>query len=155
MRTELSDLDLEHIEEEAYLRLDILPGGVYEKLSELHAEGKKLVLATMRKNRPALLSQLEWLGIRRFFAEVITCPHSAGGTGKARAVMALSLPAARCLWVGDTEADVEAARFMGCKVWAVSSGIRTAGYLASLRPDFLSQSLVDDVGIPESRPAVR
>jgi len=146
---------LDIIERERYLQLDTVLDGVYERLAELHADGKTLVLATMRQNKAGLLSQLDWLGIRRFFAEIFACPHSEGGKGKARRVMSLPLDASKCLWVGDTEADIEAARSMGCKVWAVSSGIRTASYLASLHPDFISHSLADNVDIPGLRPVAK
>ena len=36
------------------------------------------------------------------------------------------------LWIGDTEADWEAARSLGCPVVLVANGLRTKDYLMSL-----------------------
>jgi phosphoglycolate phosphatase-like HAD superfamily hydrolase len=47
----------------------------------------------------------------------------------------------QCLWIGDTEVDIEAARTFGCQSWAVTCGLRNETYLSTFAPDFLSTDL--------------
>jgi phosphoglycolate phosphatase-like HAD superfamily hydrolase len=47
----------------------------------------------------------------------------------------------KVIWIGDTEVDVYAARDLGVKVCALTCGLRTRGYLASLSPDRLEVDL--------------
>jgi phosphoglycolate phosphatase-like HAD superfamily hydrolase len=49
----------------------------------------------------------------------------------------------RAVWIGDTEVDLCAARFLGCPAWMVTCGIRSAEFLQALRPDRLAASLAD------------
>jgi phosphoglycolate phosphatase-like HAD superfamily hydrolase len=43
--------------------------------------------------------------------------------------------------VGDTEADVMAAKALGLVSCAVTSGLRSAEFLRALKPDYLIQSI--------------
>lgn len=140
---EFSRAWLEQIELPELLALDRLQPGVTAKLREWRDLGIRLILATMRRYPERLEGQLVSLGIRAYFGHVVACEHRSGGVGKARMVRATvgGLDPERCLWVGDTEADVEAARVFGCPVWAVTGGLRTRSYLSSLSPDFLGPDL--------------
>lgn len=77
--------------------------------------------------------------------QIIVCDYLRGGIGKALAVKdaVQDLSPKRSLWVGDTEVDVEAAKFLGCPIWLIYQGIRSKKYLASLQADFLSDSIID------------
>ncbi len=140
---EFSRAWLEQIERPELLALDRLQDGVTTKLREWRDRDTRLILATMRRYPERLDEQLVSLGIRAFFDHVVVCEYRWGGAGKARKVedAVAGLDPEQCLWVGDTEVDVEAARSFGCPVWAVTGGLRTESYLASLYPDFLSPDL--------------
>lgn len=140
---EFSRAWLDQIELPELLALDRLQPGVSAKLRGWQESGIRLILATMRRYPERLEGQLVSLRIRAYFEHVVACEHSSGGVGKARKVHETvgGLDPERCLWVGDTEADVEAARAFGCPVWAVAEGLRTWSYLASLSPDFLGPDL--------------
>ncbi len=134
---------LEQIEQPELLALDRLQAGVAEKLREWRNIGVRLVLATMRRYPERLNEQLADLGLDALFDHVVVCGHQSGGIGKAQQVKntVANLRPVHCLWVGDTELDIEAAHALGCLVWVVTGGMRTESYLASLSPDFLSPDL--------------
>lgn len=134
---------IDTIERPEYLRFDRLQPGALESMSFFKAKGIRLILATMRQSRENLLQELEFLGINSFFSQIVVCPHTDGGEGKARLVTQLGVEPARCLWIGDTEADILAARCLGCKIWAVTCGVRTEEFLKSMNPDILSGGLND------------
>jgi phosphoglycolate phosphatase-like HAD superfamily hydrolase len=137
------DAWLERIEHPDLLALDRLQPGATEKLREWRAEGIRLVLATMRRYPGRLDEQLTRLGLSDFFDHVVACEHRLGSSGKAQWVKntVAGLHPEHCLWVGDTELDIEAARALGCPVWVVTEGERTESHLALLSPDFLSPNL--------------
>jgi len=134
---------LEQIEQPELLALDRLHAGVTAKLREWCDQGVRLVLATMRRYPARLKEQLVCLGLDAFFDYVVVGGHRSGGVGKAQQVKdtVANMRPEYCLWIGDTELDIEAARALGCLVWVVTGGMRTESYLASLSPDFLSPDL--------------
>jgi phosphoglycolate phosphatase len=136
---------LETIETPPLLALDRLQEGALDKLAGWQGQGVRLVLATQRHDAGSLRGQLTDFGLAPYFRHVVVCDHAEGGAGKARRVREVlgERPGESRLWVGDTEVDVEAARALGCPVWAVSCGLRTAAYLRSLAPHYLSESLSD------------
>jgi phosphoglycolate phosphatase len=134
---------LRDIEGPGYLALDVPHPGVRERLSEWKTDGFELVLATLRQNPINLERQLEDLGLRVFFNEILVSPHAEGAAGKAAGLLATRQDPSETLWVGDTEVDIAAARAVGCRVWAVACGIRTREYLSTLKPDFLSDSFLE------------
>jgi phosphoglycolate phosphatase len=137
------------IERPEMLSLDVPLPAVIGVLFRWHAAGKRLVLATLRQSPDALHLQLGELGIRHLLNDIVVSAHLSKGIGKAESVrtwLGDHFDSKNYLWVGDTETDFEAARHLGCKIWLVASGIRTREYLATLNPDFLSDSLAD---IPE------
>lgn len=134
---------LEWIERPDFLQMDCIQPGVFKKLQRWKQDNLQLLLVTMRRSALALSDQLAFLELQDIFDLVLVCDHSLGGEGKAQAVRTAlpNLSPEACLWVGDTEADVEAARSFGCGVWAVTCGLRMPGYLKSLRPNFVSSDL--------------
>src|SRR5207253_2958443 len=116
-----------------------------EKLTQWRNGGFRLVMATQRHDPKALVQQLARVGLAPLLDQVVACDHADGGAGKAHRVREIlaAAPDKRCLWISDTEIDIEAARNFGCPVWAVTCGIRTEPYLKSLAPDFLSWGVRD------------
>ncbi|HLM60618.1 MAG TPA: HAD family hydrolase, partial [Pyrinomonadaceae bacterium] len=131
------------IETDDALDLDKVQTGAREKLLSWKDEKISLILATMRKKETALLNQLERLKLHELFDEIIVCRHAEGSEGKASSVKnrISQKETDILLWVGDTEADVKAARILGCRVWALSCGLRNSDFLTALSPDFLSTFL--------------
>ncbi len=83
------------------------------------------------------------------FDRVMVSHHEEEAVGKARAARELISPLApeSCLWIGDTQVDVRAARSLGCPVAVVTCGLRSESYLKSLVPDFISPGLAQiDLG---------
>lgn len=134
---------LERIESRPALSLDRLHDGVVATLQRWKAAGAYLVLATMRHHEANLHWQLDATGLGPWFDEIFTVSSldpAADKSLKIEPVLRRRRPD-RALWIGDTEIDVAAARRLGVKVCAVSCGLRTADYLATLKPEFLRSEL--------------
>ena len=136
------------IESKSYLLFDYLHRNVIDLLMLLERSGTRMILATMRHDKPNLLWQLEHLGLAHFFSDVVMVDNLDGTANKADALCGLieKQYISEYLWIGDTEIDVYAARQLGMKVAVLSSGLRTEEYLHSLQPDFLSVDLLDLFG---------
>jgi phosphoglycolate phosphatase-like HAD superfamily hydrolase len=125
------------IEAPERLRLDTLFPGALEALAALRACGDRLVLLSLRRSASGLERQLDWLGIAGEFDRVRSGRSGAGGEDdKLRLLRELGIgpPAAV---VGDTEADVLAARELGLPAVAVASGLRDRSYLERLGADLV------------------
>jgi phosphoglycolate phosphatase len=133
---------VEMIEKKNYLSLDRLQPGAVENLQSLRFSGIRIILITMRNNKDNLKWQLKFLDLLPLFDQVIAV-GTAGADRKANAVRSYidKIPKESCLWIGDTEADINAARLIEVKVCAVSCGVRTHDYLTKLNPDFLVSDL--------------
>jgi phosphoglycolate phosphatase len=134
---------IEKIESPEMLLLDRVQEGAQEKLQQWRSDGKTVVLATLRRHPDRVLGQLNRLGLSSFLDQVVVCDTKRGGLGKAEQVRSevASLETKDCIWIGDSEADLEGARSLGCRVWLISGGIRAKSYLESLSPDFLTSTL--------------
>jgi len=134
---------LELIEQPHMLELDLLQPGTTAKLQSWREKRVRMVLVTMRRLIEPLNHELARLGLDIFLDQVIACPPALTGQAKAEQLKntVTEISPEHCLWIGDTEVDIEAARLLGCRVWALTCGIRTENYLASLSPDFLSPDL--------------
>jgi phosphoglycolate phosphatase len=106
------------IESPEMLALDALHVGTKETLQTWVAGGASLVLTSLRQSALGIDSQLRSLGLARLFPR-------------------------RAVAIGDTEADLCAARLIGCPTWLLTCGIRSAEFLRSLLPDRLAASLND------------
>lgn len=134
---------LREIESDSLLRLDQLQPGARAALERWGDRGHRLVLATMRSNPASLARQLNRLRLTNAFAHIIVSDHGDGGLGKAAAVKRLAGPldSDACVWIGDTEADIEASRCLGVRSIAVTCGLRTEAFLRSMKPDYLLHHL--------------
>jgi len=133
---------MERIEADEYLRYDAVITGAAERLAAL---GRRhlLVLVTLRQRRDRLTAQLDRLGLRSLFAEVLSAPQGgeAAWETKRRLIDGSGLVHGDGLLVGDTEADIRAGRALGLKTVAVLSGIRSRERLAAEKPDFILESV--------------
>ncbi|MCW6050395.1 HAD hydrolase-like protein [Lyngbya sp. CCAP 1446/10] len=134
---------LKLIEQPQFLALDRPQPGMIDKLQQWRNSGLQLILVTLRRSPERLHAQLVELGLDSLLDYVLPCAHQLGANGKVEQVKkAVSqVSPENSIWIGDTEVDVEAARLLGCPIWAVTCGLRTELYLASLSPDFLSPDL--------------
>lgn len=136
---------LARIENTSLLSLDRLQLGAQRQLRHWQEQGIQLLLATMRHNAATLHAQLDELSLASLFDKVIVCEHRLGGAGKAQQVLAAAgeLPHANCMWIGDTEADIEGARCLGVRAVALTCGLRTSEYLATQQPYRIYEYLAD------------
>jgi phosphoglycolate phosphatase len=105
-----------------------------------------LVMVTARADRTALLKQLDDLGVRPFFHEILSEPGGERVDLQKAALIAdylkrHGLDADGSWMIGDTEADVGAGKHVGLRTVAVLTGIRDAKHLRRAEPDYL----LDDI----------
>jgi phosphoglycolate phosphatase-like HAD superfamily hydrolase len=136
---------LELIEAPDYLAQDRCWPWVEGILSEL-ADRHDLVLVTVRSRRAALLEELDRLGVRRFFHEILSVPSEQDvdrqKAGLIEDYLRRHRRSPRGSWmVGDTEADIGAGRLAGLHTAGVLCGIRDREHLAAAWPD----ALLDDI----------
>ena len=106
--------------------------GVYEVLCGLRALGvKQIILSATEKGM--LEGQLESLGIRDFFEEVLGLDniHAASKLQLARDWRAQH-PKARAIFLGDTDHDYETAREMGAECFLIAGGHQSEEYLRTV-----------------------
>lgn len=134
---------LQVIESIEYLRHDRLQPGIQELLNEL-AKEQELTLVTLRNRRENLMWELNHFNLGFYFANILTKEDNHGdyrikmelisgfcGSDNAQGVL-----------IGDTEADIRAARELGLISCGVTFGIRTEKYIRNLRPDYIADSVV-------------
>lgn len=125
------------IENPEELAQDNLIEGVAETLQKLHSEGYCMYLVSLRRGHEKFLQQLKDLGIARYFAETLS-GHTDENTPDLKAsLIASKLGDGRGVMIGDTEADVLAAKKIGIVSVAVTSGIRSEAFLRELNPDYI------------------
>jgi phosphoglycolate phosphatase len=140
----------EKIEQKRYLALDRLQPGAFARMQEWRTNGMMLTLVTMRNNGENLRWQLGTFNLSELFDRILAVGTADGWEGKAAAARPLvkEAGASSVAWIGDTEADIEAARALNVTACVVGCGLRTQDYLATLSPDFLFPDL-DSVNFPE------
>ena len=110
------------IETPDFLKYETLKPDTLSFLEWLGDNSEHVILTTQRRNRENLLSQLENLGISGYFEEVASGDHKTdildGKYNKDSLV------------IGDTEADEETAKRLGCTFIAVTDGIREEKYFS-------------------------
>jgi phosphoglycolate phosphatase len=136
---------LSMIESPAMLALDSPHAGVIDTLRSWAARGASLVLTSLRQSAAGVDAQIGAHGLDPIFPRRAIALPAEKAQGKAAAVGRLleSDEVSRAVWIGDTEADVHAARLIGCAAWVVTCGIRSSDFLKSLQPDRMAASLVD------------
>jgi len=130
------------IETPAFTGLDSLLPGAREALSDLRRRSS-LVLATMRHDEAVLAADLARLGIQQFFSRIVTAAgRPPGDTAKGELIRRHApVNGGGAIVVGDSEADIQAARELGVPSVCVLTGIRNLAYLEALRPDFIIDSV--------------
>jgi phosphoglycolate phosphatase len=134
---------LERVESSDFLGLDTPIDGAVEALESLRRRGP-LVLVTLRQRPDHLALELERLGLRPFFDEVLTASPRGEEGWRVKADL-LSAGGARpgLTIVGDTEVDIRAGKALGLRTVAVTSGIRNRALLEAEGPDQVLESLRD------------
>lgn len=126
---------LDLIESPEMLALDKLQEGAVDCLRTWKEHGFQLNLVTMRRNSQATKEQLIKLKLSPLLDAVLVSNHDDGGFGKAEAVRRMfpgKLFTEHALWIGDTEADWDAAKSLGCGIVLLSNGLRNEAYLKTL-----------------------
>jgi phosphoglycolate phosphatase len=116
-----------------------------ECLGEL-AKRATLVMVTARADRAALLEQLDAVGLRPFFHEILSEPGGERVDLQKAALISdylkrHGLDADGSWMIGDTEADIGAGKRVGLRTAAVLTGIRDKKHLRRAEPDLL----LDDI----------
>jgi phosphoglycolate phosphatase len=120
---------VDRIEAPDRLALDRLLPGVEATLAALRDRGDRLVLLSLRRSAAAFQRQVAGLGLAGAFERVCS-GRAAADPGQAKVeLVELAGFAAAAVVVGDTEADVLAARTLGLASVGVTTGLRNAGYL--------------------------
>lgn len=133
------------IEAPQYLRLDTLYPYVRKILQRLGRDNL-LFLATVRQHSPSLVQQLAELNISQYFRKIYS-PAREEFTGRPEEIKtrilsrALKENNAISVLVGDTEADILAARQLDVKCIVISGKMRRAQYLEQFHP----QQIVSDI----------
>jgi dolichol-phosphate mannosyltransferase len=144
---------LERIERHDYLEKDSLVAHGRELL-DLLRKRHRLFLVTLRHSLKASAEQLRRLSLDDAFqAVLIAGDPEAGGSCKAD-LIGTRLPEATGWLVGDTEADVEAARAIGLQSCSVTWGLRSPNFLHALQPDAIVEDVMaifDIVGDSQTR----
>lgn len=132
---------LKLIESPEYLRLDTLIPGATAALGCL-AERYELVLITLRRDGDSLEEQLQRLGLTQLFSRVHWRKDCTGSSSKAQLIRRVSPGvAAPSLVVGDSEADIEAARELGIQSVCVTTGVRNRSYLEAVGAHHVIRSI--------------
>lgn len=137
------------IEAPARLELDRLLPGVRATMAALAGRGDRLVLLSLRRDPEAFARQVERLGIATAFDRVDAGRASEDGRlAKLQLVEAAGFDGAAAV-VGDTEADVGAARILGLASVGVTTGLRNRGFLLAAG----AGAVVDRIGqVPAALP---
>jgi phosphoglycolate phosphatase-like HAD superfamily hydrolase len=140
---------LSMIESPNALALDKVQEGAVDCLRSWKEQGIGLTLVTMRKNKQTLEEQLMLTGLRQYLDAVLVCDPTEGGEGKADAVRSMfqvKRLVGKALWIGDTEADWEAADSLGVDVVLVSNGLRAKEYLTTMKGALVVPSIFSYLG---------
>ncbi len=124
------------IEAPEYLKIDKLFPGALSTLDSL-SQKHQCYLVSLRRNREALLEQLNWLSLSSHFEEALTGHSETDGSDVKIALIESALGKNKGAIIGDTEADILAGKKLGLQTFAVWSGLRDKQFLAALQPDHL------------------
>lgn len=137
------------VETPEMLALDKVRPGVETALGKLYTK-TPIILVTQRRDAAELENQLVSLGLRKYFAEVLSgAPQLHRRTTKDdRWQHKASLIKTRykilptqALYIGDTENDVRAARSLSFEVWLLEGGHRTKEQQIKADPDRIEADL--------------
>ncbi|MHC1682485.1 MAG: HAD family hydrolase [Clostridiaceae bacterium] len=115
----------EKIESYNYMKYDKLKPEIESALNRFVNFGYKIILVTKRRNKKNLVKQLNELGISKYFHDVYC--NDFGVNSKIKMVKDIDFDNA--LFIGDTEEDIETAKYLDIKSIAVMNGIREKKFL--------------------------
>lgn len=152
---EFSQMRRQTVHSETYFQYDTLASGAVDALLKIQEAGIDLAVMTMRRVRE-LDYAFQKFDLYRFFPEnrcyclsnhyVKTRDIDDKPLLMARAIE--ELPAVADTWmVGDTEADITAAKRHNIKVIAVECGIRDRAQLELYNPDLITKDLMSSVNL--------
>ena len=121
----------------------VLFDGVLDLLTELHARGHKLAVAT-GKNRAGLDDALAQAQLRHVFHASRTADETAGKPDPRMLLelfAELGVTPQRSLMIGDTTHDLQMARNASCASVAVSYGAHEPDAFEALQPRFVAHSV--------------
>lgn len=130
------------------LDLDKIQTGVNWALALLHSQGINLVLVTLRENEQ-VKTILNNYGLKRLFSAIygsndVDSAYINNAQHKTELLQqAYSQHQGKVNYmVGDTEADLIAAKKVGVEAIALTCGIRSARYLSQFNPDYICSDLL-------------
>lgn len=112
---------VQHIEDRQYLRLDGLQPGAIAALELARTAGYTVIIVTARRSDPNVRAQVEASPLRPLVSRLFVVPPGDDGAAKAEVLRG---EGATC-FIGDTEADRNAAAAAGVPFAAVSCGMRS------------------------------
>ncbi|MBI2144031.1 HAD family hydrolase [Candidatus Woesearchaeota archaeon] len=133
---------LQEIEKKGRLKLDSLAEKAREGLKALSQF--RLVLVTLRQSRKSLLRQLKLLGIKGCFDAVLSGHPKKTQPWKQKAGLIrkdIKKGNRAAFMIGDTEADIKAAKKLKIPAIATTSGMRRKELLLRLKPEFTATQL--------------
>lgn len=136
------------VNESFLLKKDKFHQGVNWALALLHSRGVRLILVTLRCQQQ-VTQILNNYGLLRLFSAVYgTSDDTAAYRNNVESKTALLKQAIReqnktksCM-VGDTEADILAAKALGISTIALTCGVRSCNYLQQFEPDCIDSDLL-------------
>ena len=128
------------IEDPQYLSLDLLFPNAISAL-EIFSRLGECYLVSLRRNRANLIEEVKRLGLEEHFTEILTGHSENDGYDVKIMLIKDKLDDGDGIIIGDTEADIVTGKSLGLRTVALSSGMRSKQFLASLKPDYLLDSI--------------
>lgn len=156
---QFAQLRRQNVHSHDYLKYDCPVPGAIAALKQLQSLSHSLAVITMRREH-ALSFALTQYDLEPFFPgdrryclpDKYTKNHDVIEKTRLMDIALAELPPANETWmVGDTEADIAAARSHDLPIVAVLSGIRDRNRLSTYDPDFIVDDLQAAVSVIESR----
>ncbi len=124
----------------------VLYGGVYELLETLTGQGHEVYMFS-NKPGPVALKSLELLGVKQFFKDVM-CPEflehrKPHPEGILKCMELSGITAENTIMIGDSAADIDAARGAGVHSCGVLSGIGDTEKLLAAGPEITVNSMAE------------
>lgn len=143
LESEFLGVFITKIEAMEYLEEDTLFPEALNRINELISMGHALYLVSLRRNATNLDKELDNLGVKKFFASILSGHSETDGYDKKIELIKDVLDEEKGVIIGDTEADIVTGKHIGLVTVAVTSGIRDEIYLSSLSPDYMIENIRD------------
>lgn len=134
------------IEDQKYLKLDTpFPDALATMATLATRFGvENLYLVSLRRNATNLEEELKWLKLREHFGKVLSGHSENDGYDKKIELIKNELGDAEGVIIGDTEADIVTGKELGMTTIAVTSGIRSARFLESIKTEKFPEGIRPD-----------